>query len=223
MRRCRVVLCALCALCSIGFTAPRPVRAQFYAYPSFQVPQTADREFNFGVADASRAGTTFVFQWREFFTARSHLQLDAGLANPARPSDDTRFVIGGGYAYRVNSATADLPLDMVFTVGLGGSFGGANSVVRIPLGLSVGHRFATDGPVFITPYAHPRLSLDSCSRCRAGRRGNSNLGMDVDLGVGAEFGPSISVRASFMINGSRLVSQENGFGISLAWLPPGVR
>ena len=209
-----------CALVALTATvSPGVAHAQFYAYPSFQVPRVSFREYNFAVGDGPDAGTSRVCQWREGMNDRMHLQLDAGLADPTRAGGDARFIMGGTAARQMTTASDDFPLDMLLTFGIGGSFGGGQSFVRVPVGLSVGHRFAFDAPFAVTPYAHPRLSLDFCSRCSSGGHSDSNLGVDVDLGVDVEISSAISLRASALLAGSDLFSRDNGFGVSLAWRP----
>jgi len=92
--------------------APRSATAQLN-YPSFQVPQVVDREFNFAIADARRT-TTLVFQWREGVATRSQLSLDAGFADVEGPDADLMLVLGGQYAYQMVRASGDSPLDLLF-------------------------------------------------------------------------------------------------------------
>ena len=72
------------------------------------------------MADGGSSGTTLLFQWREAAGARAQMTLDVGLADPEARTSNARFIIGGSVAYGLNAATADLPLDMVFTSGIGG-------------------------------------------------------------------------------------------------------
>lgn len=203
--------------------APAAASAQFYSYPSFQIPQIAVREYNFAAADARSSGTSLLFQWREGVTESSHLTLDAGLADPNARGANARFLIGGAYASRVRSANESLPLDMVFTTGIGGSFGDSRSYLRLPVGLSVGHRFALDSAMYVTPYAHPRLALDYCSDCSATGRRDTSLGVDVDLGVAFELNRNLALRASALFAGSDFFGHDSGFGVSLTWTPASIR
>src|SRR5262245_8192035 len=110
-------------LCLTATLLPLTAGAQYYSYPSLQPPSIAVREFNFAFASGDRTGTSLIFQWRESAGDNTHLQLDAGLTDAEGPGAGTRFIIGGGLAYRAFSASNDMPLDMVFTGGIGGSFG----------------------------------------------------------------------------------------------------
>ena len=193
--------------------------AQAWNYPSFQQPVVTPREYNFGIADGGNAGTAFIFQWREGASARDQLSLDVGVADPNCRGCDNKFLIGGQFAHQLTTANAQMPFDMLFTVGANGAFGGGYTLARIPVGVSIGHRFPLEGGMALTPYAHPRLSLDFCSQCGD----NSNINLDFDIGASFDFSPQFSLRASALFNGSDYVWTDNAFGISLAWRPPGLR
>jgi hypothetical protein len=195
--------------------AGRNAAAQAWAYPSFQPPTLTQREFNFGVASASDAGTSFVFQWREQAGTKSIFWLDVGFADPKPTGADNVFFASGNYGYDLHRANADVPLDFLFTAGAGVAAGN-NTVLRIPVGVSIGHRFPLDGGVAITPYVHPRASLDFCGGCRSDE---SQLGLNFDVGANFELTRVIALRASGFFGGSNRFG-DNGIGLSLAWNPP---
>lgn len=203
--------------------APVAARAQFYSYPSLQVPRISVRDYTFAVADAGASGTTLLFQWREGFSDASHIALDAGLADPDAAGANALFIIGGSVAYRARRSTGDLPLDMVITSGIGGAFGDSHSFIRIPIGLSVGHRFELDSPMALTLYAHPRLALDYCSDCSPTGRRDTSLGVDADLGVAFELNSHMAFRVSTLLGGSDFFGHDNGYALSLTWTPTGIR
>src|SRR5687767_69806 len=148
---------------------PAVATAQAWAYPAFQPPRVINREFNFGIADAGNAGTSLVFQWREGLNARTQLSFDAGFADPDG-QDNGKLLLGGGFAVMLTEATAEMPLDFLVTGGLNFAVGEGADLVRVPVGVSIGHRFPLDEGFAITPYIHPRLSLDICTDCS----GNEN-------------------------------------------------
>jgi hypothetical protein len=191
--------------------------AQAWSYPAFQVPFTVNREFNFGVADASKAGTTLLVQWREAAGERSQFTLESGLI--AQSGDNGNLLLlGGQYAFQLSRSSADVPLDLLFTAGAGLTVGDP-FVLRVPLGLAVGHRFELEGGMFLTPFAHPRLSLDFCGDCDGDE---TSLGIDFDVGLDFEITSTIALRGAAFFGGGDLFSR-NGFGISLAWRPPGLQ
>jgi hypothetical protein len=197
--------------------AAAPVAAQGWNYPSFHHPQIVSREFNFGLADGGDAGTALLFQWREGFGVGTELDLDVGFADP--DNGDSRFILGGGFARRLISATAEMPLDLTLTAGVAAAFGDEN-YVRIPIGLSVGHRFPLEGTMAITPYVHPRVSVDFCSNC-FGEAGDddTDVAVNFDIGADLELSRQMSLRFSALFAGGDFFGNDDGFGLSLAWKP----
>lgn len=192
----------------------RTADAQAWAYPSFQPPAIAEREFNFGVAGGD-IGTALVFQWRERAGTRSMFSLDAGLGDPDARGADNVFFVGGQYAYQLLNSTPDVPLDFLLTAGAGVAVGNRTSL-RVPFGLSIGHRFPLDGNVAITPYVHPRVSLDFCNDCGGDE---SQIGVNFDVGANFELTRVLAIRTSAYFGGSNRFG-DNGFGLSLVWSPP---
>jgi hypothetical protein len=204
---------SLAFACSVLTAAP--VAAQGWNYPSFRHPQIMSREFNFALADGGDAGTALLFQWREGFGIRTELNLDVGFADP--DDGDSRFIIGGGFGHRLTTATPDMPLDVLLTAGVYGAFGDPN-LLRVPLGVSVGHRFPLEGTMAVTPYVHPRVSIDFCSDCFEGGD-DTELSINFDLGVDLELSRQLSLRFSALFAGGDVFGEDDGFGISLAWKP----
>jgi len=181
------------------------------------------REFNFGIADAGDAGTSLIFQWREGLSPRTQLSFDAGFADPDGEGNG-KLLLGGQFAGMLTEASADMPLDFLLTGGLNFAVGDGSDLLRIPFGVSVGHRFPLDEGFAITPYVHPRLSLDMCTDCSGpdGDESSADLGIDFDLGVNFEVTPRLSFRVSALFGGSDTFGDSDGFGISLAWSPAGL-
>ena len=203
----------------VGFVMPAALGAQGWAYPSFQPPRVMNREFNFGVADAGDAGTSLIFQWREGLSNRSQLGLDVGFADPEGKGNG-KLVLGGQYGYLFTQSNAEMPLDFLGTAGIGFAFGDGVNLVRIPLGVSIGHRFPLDQGFAITPYVHPRASIDVCSDCGGSGGNETDLGIDFDIGANFEVTRQLSFRVSVLFGGSDTFGDSNGFGLSLAWSPP---
>jgi hypothetical protein len=209
----RVRVWSLAFACTV--LAAAPVAAQGWNYPSFHHPHIMSREFNFALADGGDAGTALLFQWREGFGIGTELNLDVGFADP--DFGDSRFILGGGLARRLAASTPDMPLDIVLTAGLYAAFGDPN-VVRIPIGVSVGHRFPLEGTMAITPYVHPRVSIDFCSNCFPGADDN-DISVNFDIGADLELSRQLSLRFAALFAGGDLFGEDDGFGISLAWKP----
>lgn len=199
-----------------ALAAPVAADAQAWSYPSFQPPRVATREFNFGVASASDAGTTLLFQWREETGPRNQLSLDVGIADPDRANADLQVFVGGQWAYQISRSGADVPLDFLFTAGAYLA-GGDVTLFRFPFGLSLGHRFPLEGGVALTPYLHPRLSIDLCNDSFCDDE--TDLSLSFDLGVNVELTRTVALRAAAFFAGDNGID-DDGFGISLAWTPP---
>ena len=203
--------------------APVVAGAQAWAYPAFQPPRVMNREFNFGVADAGSAGTSLVFQWREGLSAKSQLSFDLGFADPEGEGNG-KVLLGGQYAHLLTEAKPEMPIDFLLTAGLNFAVGEGGDLVRVPVGVSLGHRFPLDEGFAVTPYVHPRLSIDMCTDCDGPENEDSatDLGIDFDIGVNFEVTPRLSFRVSALFGGSDTFGDSDGFGIALAWTPAGL-
>ena len=206
---------------------PSALAAQAWNYPAFQQPLIVDREFNFLLADGGRpAGTSLVFQWREGRASDSQLSLDAGFANSDNVGDDETFLlVGGQYARLLATQRADLPFNLLFTVGANAAFGDPTHILRFPVGLSAGHLFRIDPRMTVMPFVHPRLAIDYCTECGEGGDGELQLGLALDLGASFQFAPGMALRLAATINA---LSDENpldgdAFGVSFAYTPGYVR
>ena len=188
--------------------------AQAWAYPSFQPPRLVSREYNFGLADADGAGTSLVFQWREQTGPKTQFSFDVGIADTEGQNSDLVAFGGIGLAQRLGSATSEVPLDCLLTGGIYLAIG-PDFFFRLPIGLSLGHRFDLDG-LAITPYIHPRVSLDFCDDC-----GGSDIGLTFDLGASFEVSRTVAIRGAIIFSGSDTFDND-GFGISVAWTPAGL-
>lgn len=201
------------ALATLAMAA-QPLRAQGWSYPSFQPPRLTVREFNFGVADAGGPGTSLVFQWREQAGPRHQFSMEGGVADPDVGRADLIVFGGVGMAWQLSTASEEVPLDFLLTSGAYVAIGNGTRF-RVPVGISVGKRFDLEGSMALTPYIHPRLSVDLCSNCGRG----SDVGVSFDLGANLELSRTISIRASGLFIGTESFDDE-GFGISIAWTPP---
>jgi hypothetical protein len=205
----------IAALVTLSTTS---VRAQGWAYPSFQPPRIVARELNFGIAHGGDAGTSLLVQWREQTSPSSQLSFDIGLADPKATGVDNVLFLGGQYAYQLSTATPDVPLDFLLTAGAHASFGD-NTILRLPVGVSIGHRFPLEGTLALTPYVHPRASLDFCGGCK---NDESQIGINFDVGANLELTRALALRVAALFGGSDRFG-DNGIGFSIAWSPPGVR
>jgi hypothetical protein len=201
-------------LATLSITAPSRADAQAWAYPAFQPPRVIVREYNFGIADADRGGgASIVFQWREQSGPSTQFSFDLGIADTEFDDNDILMFGGVGIGHRLGAATNEVPIDFLLT---GGIYLGIGDITlfRLPVGVSVGHRFDMGGGMALTPYLHPRLTIDVCNDC-----GGSDVGLIFDLGANFQLSRSVSIRGAAMFSGDDTIGGD-GFGISLAWTPP---
>lgn len=199
------------------FATAHTSAAQAYSYPSMQIPIVSNRDYTAAVSVAK--GTAAFFQWREGINSEWHFSLDAGLGDPEGRNNDLVVFGGGGVAAQLLRSTGDQPLDLLLTGSLGLAIGAGQSVVRVPFGVSMGHRFAFEGGVALTPYIHPRLSFDRCYSCNANNRNSSEVSVNFDVGVNFEVSPRFALRASGSFSGSDIVPRNDAFAIGFNWIP----
>lgn len=213
----------LSAAAVVLLAAPAGVGAQAWSYPAFQTPRVTGRELNFALADGD-PGTTLLFQWREGRSARTQLSLDLGFSDDAFgfAEDDEVFFVGGQFAHQLATESATMPFDFLLTVGANFAVSDPATMIRVPVGVSIGHRFPLEGMMAITPWIHPRVSIDHFNWDAGFRRDDSETDANfvMDLGGDFEFSPRFSLRVGASFGGGFL---EDGFGVSLAWRPGGSR
>ncbi|WP_396220069.1 hypothetical protein [Gemmatimonas sp.] len=190
--------------------------AQASNYPSMQVPTASTRDYTAAVS--SGAGTTALFQWREGWAPRRHWQLDAGLID-RKGSDNLSLFVGAGIGQELANASGDQPLDLLFTAGAGAAFGGGSTVVRLPVGVSIGHTFDLEQGVALTPFVHPRASLDVASGKGGDSGSRSEVSLNFDLGVNLQVNRQFAVRAAAAFTGSELAGAQDSFAIGFNWTP----
>lgn len=198
-------------LVAIMFSAA-PLAAQAFAYPAMQPARITAREYNFALADAGGSVTSIVFQWREGLgNPKAMFVLDAGVADFG---NETALFLGGGGAYQLATSSSDMPFDVLLTGGLGLGFADGVTIMRIPLGASLGRRFPIDGGFAISPFVHPRIAY---ARASGGGGSASSSDLEVDLGANFEFKPKMSIRLALSMGDSDAVA------IGFAWTPQGLR
>ncbi len=208
---------SIVAACAAALLGPRLSMAQAYSYPSMQIPTVSSRDYTAAVSVAK--GTAAFFQWREGINSEWHFSLDAGLGDPEGRNNDLVAFFGGGAAAQLLRATGDQPLDLLLTGGLGLAIGAGQSVVRLPVGVSMGHRFAFGDGVALTPYIHPRLSFDRCYSCNGNIRNSSEVSVNFDVGLNFDVTSKFAIRASGSFSGSDIVPRNDAFAIGFNWTP----
>jgi hypothetical protein len=198
-----------------------PAQAQAWAYPSFQQSHVVDREFNFAVATSDGYGTSFLAQWREAVVpGKQQFSVDAGLA--AGYGNVVGF-FGGTYAVQFISQNPNQPLELLGALGANVAFGSGGTLFRVPVSVSLGHRFPLQGDMAITPYVHPDIGLGICSDC--GSRGGSDADVSIGIGFGANFEVTrqVALRLDTNFGSSTFGASDAVVGFGVAWSPMGLR
>lgn len=216
MEHSKSTLIGALTACALVFCVPA-ARAQAWHYPAFQPPVVSVREFNFAVAGGGDYGTTGLFQWREGLSPDTHLGFDFGFDSPSGGS--TLVLLGGAIGQSLMHATQQTPIDLMLTGGIYGAFSSDYSVVRLPIGVSVGHRFPLQGGMALTPFAAPRLSIDVCASHCFGE--GTNVNVNFDMGVDWDITSILALRGAFTVGAVGAGPSKTGFGLGLAFHPSG--
>jgi hypothetical protein len=205
---------------ALSLGAAGAAEAQAWNYPALQHPHIVRREYTFNVASGGDAGTALWAQWREGLQPNLQLNVEGGFADP--DGGDTRAFLGGGLAFGIARASQTQPLDALLTAGAYVSFGDKLTALRLPIGVSLGHRFQLQqSPVAITPFIHPRISIDILSGDNA-PEDETDIALNFDLGADFELNRNLSLRAAILIPGGDHFD-DTGFGFGLGWRPAGPR
>jgi len=100
---------------------------------------------------------------------------------------------------------------------------GSGTTWRLPVGVSAGHTLSLDEGMAITPFVHPRLSLDGCGRCRRDDDSQLTLGVDVDLGAQWRVREALALTAALSFSGSAVVPNEPMLGVAIRWTPAALK
>lgn len=154
-------------------------QAQATGLPSFNAPYRAFNRSEIGLVLTfpDPGGTAFEGVYR-IAQSKFDIGFRGGIYTPGGGGSSV-LLIGAEARERVVTHTEDFPLDGALILGIGGEFVSGNSVVTIPVGLSLGRRVdPKDSKVSIVPYVQPTGLLVA---------GNGNSDFLFALGLGADF------------------------------------
>jgi hypothetical protein len=177
--------------------------AQETGTPVFSAPYRAFAKHELGVSLSAPESADLGFEgFYSFASGRN----DFGLRVGALDDDHADFAVGGRFRTRLITHSEDFPLDGAFTVGLGGVFYDGGTVVRVPIGLSLGSRIdsKSSGLSFV-PYIQPVI-VPTFSE------GDSEMEFAFGLGL------DIRLTRRFDLRVSGAVGDLEGFAVSFAWV-----
>lgn len=211
---------ALCAALSVAIPI-MDARAQALNYPAMQIPSVSYRDFTASLVGSN--GTMIMGQWREAISPRMHIGFDGGLYDPSSSGNRTAIFGASALGYDLMRAQSDQPLDLLLTAGVGVSLANSRTSLRLPVGVSMGHRFELEDGMAITPFVHPRLSIDFCSSCSGRGRSQSDVSLNFDIGGSFELSERLSVRAAVLFSGAEQYGSDDAIAVGLTWTPAGLR
>jgi len=200
MRLTTLVPLAVVATLTLGASAD----AQETGTPVFSAPDRAFSAHELGLSLSAPEGADLGLEgFFSFASGRNDFGLRVGLLDAGDTSD---FVLGGRFRACLLKHSQDFPLDGALTVGVGAVFADGGSVVRVPIGLSLGRRIdsRSSGLSFV-PYLQPVL-LPTFSD------GDSELGLALGLGF------DLRLTRSFDLRVAGSVGDLEGFSVSFAWV-----
>ena len=181
-----------------------PADAQETGTPVFSAPYRAFASHELGLSLSAPEGADLGLEgFYSFASGRNDFGLRVGLLDAGDTSD---LVLGGRFRTRLLTHSEDFPLDGALTVGLGAVFSDGGTVLRTPIGLSLGRRIdsRSSGLSFV-PYLQPVL-VPTFSE------GDSEL--ELALGLGLDI--RLTRRFDLRVAGS--VGDLEGFSVSFAWV-----
>jgi hypothetical protein len=181
-----------------------PAAAQETGTPVFSAPYRAFSTHELGLSLSAPGGADLGLEgFYSFASGRNDFGLRVGFLDGG---DDADLVLGGRFRARLLTHSQDVPLDGALTVGVGAVFYEGSTVLRVPIGLSLGRRIddRSSGISFV-PYLHPVL-IPTFSE------GDDEL--ELALGLGLDI--RLTRRFDLRVAGS--VGDLEGFAVSFAWV-----
>lgn len=134
--------------------------AQATGTPTFNAPYRAFTRSEFGalLSFPDGGGSAIEGAYR-MASGKFDIGFKAGFLDSKGPGDVV-LLVGAEARQRVISHTVDFPFDGALVLGIGGQFVSNNSLLVVPVGLSLGRRIDPRGStVSIVPYVQPTLFI----------------------------------------------------------------
>jgi len=189
---------------AVALALAAPAGAQETGTPVFSAPYRAFSHHELGLSLSAPEGSDLGIEgFYSFASGRNDFGLRVGVLDEGESSD---LVLGGRFRTRLVTHSENFPLDGALTVGLGAQFLDGGTVLRTPIGLSLGRRIdsRSSGMSFV-PYLQPVL-IPTFSD------GDSELAFALGLGLDLR----LTRRFDLRLSGS--VGDLEGFAVSFAWV-----
>lgn len=194
----------LAAVLSFGIASQ--VLAQATGMPSFNAPYRAFARSEIGVSVSFPQGGGSAFEGvYRLSSGKFDIGFRGGILDPGG-AGDAILLVGAEARQRVVTHTEDFPLDGALILGIGGWFSSGNSLLVIPVGLSLGRRIdPRDSKISIVPYVQPTGFLIAA---------NGTSDFNFALGLGADF--RLSPRFDARISAG--LGDLEGVSLSFVWV-----
>ena len=192
------------AVLALALWAPPAVLAQETGTPVFAAPYRAFSSHELGLSLSAPEGSDLGLEGFYGFASGRH---DFGLRVGFLDRDDgADMVLGGRFRTRLVTHSGDFPLDAALTIGLGADFREGSTVLRTPIGISLGRRIdsGSSGLSFV-PYLHPVL---------VPRFSSDDSELELALGLGLD----VRLTRRFDLRVSGGFGDLEGFAVSFAWV-----
>ena len=181
-----------------------PAGAQETGTPVFSAPVRTFSSHELGLSISSPEGADLGLEgFAGIASGRGDWGFRLGFVDRGRGAD---LVLGARYRAPLFAHSADFPLDGALTVGLGASFDDGTSVLRVPIGLSLGR--AVDigsSDVRLIPFLHPALIPTF-------REGDNDLALTLGLGLDLQVARQLDLRVSGAFG------DVEGFAVGVVWV-----
>ncbi len=192
------------AVLALALSALPPALAQETGTPVFAAPYRAFSSHELGLSLSAPEGSDLGLEgFYGFASGRNDFGLRVGFLDR---DDGADLVLGGRFRTRLVTHSEDFPLDAALTVGLGAAFFEGNTVLRTPIGLSLGRRIdsGSSGLSFV-PYLQPALVPTFTS---------DDSELELALGLGLD----VRLTRRFDLRVSGGLGDLEGFAVSFAWV-----
>jgi len=161
------------------FAAAADLAAQATGTPTFNAPYRAFTRSEFGVLISFPEGGDVALEGAyRMASGRFDIGFKGGFIDPSGPADVV-ILAGAEARQRVITHSVDFPLDGALVLGVGGQFASGNSLLVVPVGLSLGRRLdVQNSTISIVPYLQPTLFILA---------GDAADNVQFSLGLGADF------------------------------------
>lgn len=183
----------------LGFGATPPLAAQAWDAPAFFAPRAHDDIGIYAfVPEHGDWGVEGI--WRQ--SGNINLGVRAGLG-------DDLVLVGAEFYGPLDLAAS--PLRFAWLVGVGAGFNDV-TLLRVPVGISIGTDLGSAETLQFTPYVFPRVALELAAVDVGDEEETStDIGFALDLGADLALSPSLTLRVGATL------ADRNAFGAGVAY------